>query len=106
MPEELHTFYCWLCPISRCYTIKFKSSPHSENRRNIGTYELVKIESASSEELAEYNARPIMVRLKEHPNNPKHHQKFVKGHQPKEVDGVLRMPEGTQLKLKSMILDC
>ncbi|RKZ61210.1 MAG: hypothetical protein DRR08_09290 [Candidatus Parabeggiatoa sp. nov. 2] len=82
------------------YTIQFKGSPQSENRRNVGAYELVKIEAASSEELAEYNPRPVMVRLKEHPNNPQHHQKFVKGHQPKEVDGVLRMPEGTPAEIE------
>ena len=82
------------------YTIKFKGSPQSEDRRNVGAYDLVKIEAASSKDMAEYNPRPVMVRLKEHPNNPKHHQKFVKGHKPKNVDGVLRMPEGTPAEIE------
>ena len=78
------------------YTIKFNNSPHTKNGNDIGAFRLERIEAASSD-MAEYSARPIMIRLKEKAELPIHHQKFGYLNEtikPVNEHGVLRMEKG------------
>lgn len=77
------------------YTFTFDSSPHTDDGLSAGAFTRKKISAASSS-LAEYSARPLMVRLKEKTEAPIHHQKFGSRSstiKPKEKLGVLRMPD-------------
>lgn len=78
------------------YTFSFEGSPQSLKGDKVGPFKKARINAASSP-LAEYSARPLMVRLKEKADRPIHHQKFgsfTKTAEPKEVFGVMRMPAG------------
>lgn len=77
------------------YIFEFVNSPHTEAGNKVGEFRRQKIMAASTD-LAEYSARPVMVRLKEKAHRPLHHQKFGSRSdtiKPKESFGVLRMPD-------------
>ena len=75
------------------HLLRFRKSLQDEQDiHKVGPFGLVKIAGASTPEWAEYNPRPIVVRLKE---KPRPHQKFAPrpdGIKAKWVDGVQRMP--------------
>lgn len=76
------------------YQFKFEKSPHSESGERVGSFSKIRIAAASSE-MAEYSAKPLMVRLKEKAHRPIHHQKFgsiSSVTDPEEEYGVLRYP--------------
>lgn len=78
------------------YRFDFVNSVQGASGERTGKFEKLRIAAASSE-LAEYSARPLMIRFKENPNAPIHHQKFGSiGDAQKPVDewGVLRYPQG------------
>jgi len=81
------------------WRIKFDSSLQSEDRHQIGNYKKTRIDKISTTQ-AEYNPRPVVIRLQENRHHPLQHQKFVKGHTPKIIHGVQRMPQGTPAEIE------
>ncbi len=81
------------------WEIAFEGSPQAEDRHHIGAYNKRRIEQIATDQ-AEYNPRPLVVRLQENRHHPLEHQKFVHGAEPKEHYGVLRMPEGTPAEIE------
>lgn len=57
------------------YQFKFEKSPHTPAGQFVGDFRKIRIAAASSE-LAEYSARPLLVRIKENAHAPMAHQKF------------------------------
>ncbi|MCP4784846.1 MAG: hypothetical protein GY903_21970 [Fuerstiella sp.] len=77
------------------YRLRFTGALQSEDSQRVGPVDRQLIPRASTEDMAEYSPRPIIVRLKEKPET---HQKFAVRHfaeKPKREDGVLRMPSDT-----------
>ena len=77
------------------YVIEFENSMQHENGVQIGEFELKRIFTKTPENFADYNPRPLIVRLKEKPHT---HQKFhtnIDNSLLKDDYGVLRAPEGT-----------
>lgn len=80
--------------------IKPVGALQSRDGGRVGPFVENPLRAASTTAHAEYGARPIVVRLKEHVHT---HQKFAHRDddlEPKDVDGVLRMPEGTPAELE------
>ncbi|MCC7334219.1 MAG: hypothetical protein IT422_03950 [Pirellulaceae bacterium] len=77
------------------YRLYFSGALQSEDGQRVGPVERKLISQASTDDMAEYCPRPIIVRLKE--TSPTH-QKFSASHadqKPVLEDGVLRMPPET-----------
>ncbi len=81
------------------WQIKFDASLQSEDRHQIGAYKKTRFEKISTEQ-AEFNPRPVVIRLHENRHHPLKHQKFVQGHKPENIYGVQRMPEGTPAEIE------
>lgn len=81
------------------WKIKFDASLQSEDRHQIGAYKKTRLDKISTDQ-AEYNPRPVVIRLHENRHHPIKHQKFVQGHKPEDIYGVQRMPEGTPAEIE------
>lgn len=81
------------------WQIHFDGSPQDADRRRIGAYRKTRIEQIATPQ-AEYNPRPLVVRLQENRHHPLEHQKFVQGHEPQNHYGVRRMPDGTPAQIE------
>lgn len=81
------------------WQIEFKGSLQSEDRHTIGAYKKSRIEKISTDK-AEYNPRPLVIRLQENRHHPLDHQKFIQGLKPEVSYGVNRMPEGTPAEIE------
>jgi len=81
------------------WQIEFEGSLQAADRHRIGAYKKSRIEKISIEQ-AEYNPRPLVIRLQEDRHHPLDHQKFVQGHKPEKIHGVNRMPEGTPAEIE------
>ncbi len=81
------------------WQITFDGSLQSEDRHRIGTYKKTRLDKISTDQ-AEYNPRPLVIRLQENRHHPLDHQKFVQGLKPKMLHGVNRMPEGTPAEIE------
>ncbi|MCJ8345906.1 hypothetical protein MJH12_10220, partial [bacterium] len=71
------------------YLIRFKKGLFSDDGESIGDFDLLKIPKVSNQNYAEYNARALLVRLKEKTQT---HQKFTSSLKikPKRVNGILK----------------
>ncbi|MCW8918809.1 MAG: hypothetical protein OQL08_08355 [Gammaproteobacteria bacterium] len=81
------------------WQLRFDGSLQDEDRHRIGAYKKTRMEKISTK-LAEYNPRPLVVRLQENRHHPLAHQKFVAGHEPQTIFGVQRMAEGTPAEIE------
>lgn len=81
------------------WQIRFDGSLQDADRRRIGRYRKTRLDGIATAQ-AEYNPRPLMLRLQEDRHHPLAHQKFVQGHQPQHVHGVQRMPDGTPAEIE------
>ncbi len=81
------------------WEIEFDGSLQSEDRHRIGAYRKHRIDAIATEQ-AEYNPRPLVIRLQEDRHHPLAHQKFVEGHEPQLHHGVQRMPDGTPAEIE------
>ena len=81
------------------WQIEFTGSLQAEDRHRIGAYTKTRIEKISTGQ-AEYNPRPLVIRLQENRHHPLEHQKFVQGHEPENRYGVKRMPDDTPAEIE------
>ncbi len=81
------------------WQIEFPGSLQAEDRHSIGAYNKLRIDAIATEQ-AEYNPRPLVIRLQEDRHHPLEHQKFVQGHEPRKEFGVQRMPAGTPAEIE------
>jgi hypothetical protein len=81
------------------WKIKFDVSLQSEELYKIGAYKKIRVDKISTNQ-AEYNPRPVVIRLHENRQHPIKHQKFVEGHEPENIYGVKRMPESTPAEIE------
>ncbi len=86
------------------YRINFDASLQAEDRHQIGTYKKTRLDKISTD-AAEYNPRPVVIRLHENRHHPLKHQKFVHGLKPEVVDGVKRMPTNTPAEIEVYDVD-
>lgn len=81
------------------YKVVFDKSPHNKDRLNSGSFKRYKL-SGSTVGMAEYNPRPIVLRLQENRERAIKDQKFVKGVDKKLVNGVFRARENTPSEIE------
>jgi len=81
------------------WKIQFDASLQAEDRHKIGKYQKTRIDKISTDQ-AEYNPRPVVIRLHENRHHALKHQKFVAEHTPTIKHGVKRMPDGTPAQIE------
>ncbi|MCY9864945.1 hypothetical protein OTK49_20735 [Vibrio coralliirubri] len=81
------------------YKVVFDSSPHNNDRLNAGTFKRIQL-AGSSVGKAEYNARPVVVRLQENRARAIHDQKFVANVDKALTNGFKQAPKGSHSEIE------
>ena len=82
------------------YRLRFDGPLQAEDAMSVAPFQLDPLDAANTEDRAEVLPRPILLRL---PERARTHQKFAPrtdGLAPKDVDGTLRMPPGTDAEIE------
>lgn len=101
-PDSLNHLDANADPDWDIYQFKFEGKPHTAKGDHVGKFRKIRINAASSD-MAEYSAKPLMIRVKENVHAPLEHQKFGAMNsktKPEKDWGVKRYPQSVPGELE------